>query len=106
MTIEETKKAYDMYVVPESRNIPRSTTGKDGTIDFKAPHTPLLFIAGEKDNIIPSSLNKKNFNAYADISGKKDFKEFPDRTHFIASQKGWEEVAEFCEKWIREVLPK
>lgn len=105
MTMEETQKAYDLYVVPESRNIPRSTTGKDGAIDFKQPHAPLLFVAGEKDHIIPSSLNKKNFDAYTDSASKKDFKEFPGRTHFIAGQKGWEEVAEFSEKWIQEVLP-
>jgi pimeloyl-ACP methyl ester carboxylesterase len=106
MTMEETKEAYDLYVVPESRNIPRSGTGKDGAIDFKQAHAPLLIIAGEKDNIIPSSLNKKNFDAYTDSASRKDFKEFPGRTHFIASQKGWEEVAEFCESWMQEVLPQ
>lgn len=103
MTMEETQKAYDLYVVPESRNIPRSSTGKDGAIDFAKPHAPLCFIAGEKDNIIPSSLNKKNFDAYTDTASRKDFREFPGRTHFIAGQKGWEEVAEFCADWINKI---
>ncbi len=40
MTMEETQKEYDRYVVPESRNIPRSTLGKAGRIDFKNPMRP------------------------------------------------------------------
>lgn len=100
MTMEETAREYQQFVVPESRNIPRSSTMSDGYIDFSAPHAPLLFIAGEKDNIIPSSLNLKNFNAYNDKQSKKDFKMFADRTHYICGQRGWEEVAEYCLTWI------
>lgn len=100
MTMEETRAEYDKFVVPESRNIPRSSTKTDGEIDFKKPHNPLLFIAGEKDHIIPSSLNKKNFNAYKDETSKRDFKEFPGRTHYICGQKNWEEVATYIDEWL------
>ena len=103
MTLEETKIEYDKFVVPESRNVPRSSTGKDGSIDFRKPHVPLLMIAGEKDHIIPSSLNLKNFNAYKDKNSITDFKEFPGRTHYICGQKGWEEVAEYIRVWIDKV---
>ncbi len=99
MTMEETQVEYNKFVVPESRNIPRSSIKNDGKIDFKKPHNPLLFIAGEKDNIIPSSLNKKNFEAYKDKDSKIDFKEFSGRTHYICGQKNWEEVAMFINKW-------
>jgi esterase/lipase len=101
MTMEETQIEYDNFVVPESRNIPRSGTMKDGKIDFKKPHNPLLFIAGEKDHIIPSSLNKQNYNAYKDKNSKINFKEFADRTHYICGQKNWEEVAEYIFRWIQ-----
>jgi pimeloyl-ACP methyl ester carboxylesterase len=100
MTMEQTKIEYDKFVIPESRNIPRSSTKKDGKIDFKKPHGPLLFIAGEKDHIIPSSLNKKNFDAYKDKNSKKDFKEFAGRTHYICGQQNWEEVAKYIHDWI------
>ncbi len=100
MTMEQTKKEYDLYVVPESRNIPRSSTGKAGKIDFNKPHAPLLIIAGEKDHIIPSSLNKKNYRAYKDKNSKLDFKEFPGRTHYICGQENWQEVAGYIERWI------
>ncbi len=102
MTMEQTAIEYNKFVVPESRNIPRSSTKKDGHIDFKKPHQPLLFIAGEKDHIIPSSLNKKNFNAYKDVNSKKEFKEFPGRTHYICGQENWQEVAGYILDWVKK----
>lgn len=104
MTLAETQKEYDAYVVPESRNIPRSSTGRDGTIDFRAPHVPLLFIAGEKDQIIPHSLNRKNFAAYTDALSVKEFVVFSDRTHYICGQRNWEEVAQYIEQWAQLTL--
>jgi pimeloyl-ACP methyl ester carboxylesterase len=103
MTMEQTRKEYDLYVVPESRNIPRSSTGKRGKIDFNKPHAPLLIIAGEKDNIIPASLNKKNHAAYRDKSSICDFKEFPGRTHYLCGQENWQEIAVYIEEWIRKI---
>ena len=99
MSIEQTKLVYDKFLVPESRNIPRSSSSKDGEIDFKKPHNPLLIIAGEKDNIIPSSLNKKNFEAYSDKNSITNFKEFEGRTHYICGQENWEEIANYIEHW-------
>lgn len=100
MTMEQTETEYNKFVVPESRNIPRTSTGKQGKIDFRKPHNPLLFIAGEKDHIIPSSLNRKNFEAYKDKNSKTDFKEFAGRTHYICGQENWEEVSNFINEWI------
>jgi len=100
MTMEETQIEYNKYVVPESRNIARSSTGPDGSIDFSKPHNPLLIIAGEKDHIVPSSLNKKNFSAYTGNKSKIDFHEFPGRSHYICGQANWQEVAAFIGSWI------
>ncbi len=100
MTLDETKVAFENYAVPESRNIARSSIGKDGKIDFKKPHNPLLFIAGEKDHLVPPSLNKKNYQAYRDVGSQKQFKQFSGRTHFICGQLGWEEVAAYSNEWI------
>lgn len=102
MTIEQTQIEYDKFIIPESRNIPRSTTQNEGKIDFKKPHNPLLIIAGEKDTIIPSSLNKKNFKAYKDPNSIINFKEFSGRTHYICGQKNWEEVAQFISEWLTD----
>ncbi|MCB9235544.1 MAG: alpha/beta hydrolase [Bacteroidia bacterium] len=97
----DARKVVDEYCVPESRNIPRSSTTKAGAIDFKKPHNPLLIIAGGNDNIIPHSLNEKNFKAYKDPNSKREFKIFPGRTHYICGQPNWKEVADFIAEWIR-----
>jgi pimeloyl-ACP methyl ester carboxylesterase len=103
LTIQDSQIAFANYVVPESRNIARSSTKIDWKIDFTKSHHPLLFIAGEKDHIIPSSLNKKNAIAYQDKNSKTDFKEFSDRTHFICGQQNWEEVATYISEWIKDI---
>jgi pimeloyl-ACP methyl ester carboxylesterase len=100
LPLDETQKIFDDLVVPESRNIPRTSSKADGKIDLKKPHEPLLFIAGELDRIIPSALNRKNFEAYKDEGSIRDFKEFQGRTHFIVGQDNWEEVAGFVANWI------
>lgn len=104
MTLGETQIEYDKFVVPESRNIPRSSTKNDGKIDFMKAHNPLLIIAGEKDHIIPASLNRKNFKAYKDKNSITDFKVFSNRTHYICGQENWEEVATFINEWIRSLV--
>ncbi len=101
MSAEESNKVFDEQVVPESRNIPRGTLMPYAKIDFKKAHQPLLFIAGEKDHIIPASLNRKNFNAYKNATSIKTFKEFKGRDHYICGEKDWQEVAEYCLNWLR-----
>lgn len=102
MTLAETQKLYDQFVVPEGRNIPRQSTQDAGKVDWSKPHAPLLIIAGEKDNIIPASLNRKNFNRYRPSGSILDFKEFPGRTHILCAQEGWQEIAGYILNWIRK----
>lgn len=99
-TAEESRAAWDAMVLPESRNVARSSGGADGAVDLAKPHAPLLFIAGELDNIIPAALNRKNHAAYTDKGSRRDFKEFPGRTHNICAQAGWQEVAAHVHAWI------
>ncbi len=103
LPLEGQRAAYDRYVVPESRGVPTSSLGAAGKIDFKKPHPPLLITAGEKDHIIPSSLNKSNFNKYKASSSVTEFKEFAGRDHFGIGEKGWEEIADTSLAWIERV---
>ncbi|MCJ7797835.1 MAG: alpha/beta hydrolase [Thermoleophilia bacterium] len=96
----EQEVAYERYVVPESRRVPRESL--TARVDFKKPHSPLLLIAGSADNIIPASLNKSNHAKYKKSPSVADFKEFAARTHFIIGQKGWEEVADFVFAWLND----
>lgn len=67
-------------------------------VDFaKTDRVPLLFVAGEKDHIMPAKLNLANARRYR--SGIIAFREFAGRDHFIAGEAGWEEVADFAIAW-------
>jgi len=101
LTKEESDKVFDELVVPESRNIPRDTLKDFAAIDFNKAHSPLLFIAGEKDHIVPNSLARENFEAYKHPGSKKEFIEFAGRTHYIIGQQGWEEVAGHALYWMQ-----
>src|SRR5262249_40139662 len=61
MSIDEQRRAYDQYLVPESRLLARGGLSSEARVDFKKSHAPLLLIAGEKDNLMPAALNKANF---------------------------------------------
>ncbi|MCB9593284.1 MAG: alpha/beta hydrolase [Sandaracinaceae bacterium] len=94
------RAAYDEHVVPESRLVGRGPLGAESAIDFARPRAPLLFVAGELDRIIPASLNRKNASAYRAEAGVTELIELPGRTHYLAGQPGWEEVADRSLEWI------
>jgi len=98
MPLAEQRAAYDAYVVPESRRVPRDSLF--ARIDFSRPHAPILFIAGANDNIIPAPLNAANASKYSDRDSITDFTEFPGRTHFIIGQPNWREVADYISDWL------
>ena len=100
LPLEEQRAAYERYVVPESRRVPRESL--TAQVDFRRPHPPLLLIAGSTDNIIPASLNKSNYAKYKEPSSVTGFKEFAGRTHFIIGQRNWEEVADYILSWLDE----
>lgn len=104
LTMAETEKEFNQFVVPESRNIPRSITGPQGSIDFKKPHVPLLLTSGDRDTIVPADLNRKNHRAYAGSPGITDYVSFQGRSHYICGQPGWEEVADYCLSWLQKVM--
>ena len=108
MPLEDQRRAYDTYAVPESGRIfwqaalmPILDAGK---VNFKnSSRAPLLIIAGSKDHIVPAVINRSNFRKYKHSGAKTDFKEFSGRGHWIIAEPGWEEVAEYCHTWIQRL---
>jgi pimeloyl-ACP methyl ester carboxylesterase len=100
LPLAEQHAAYDRYVVPESRRVPRESLV--AKIDFKKPHPPLLLIAGSADHLIPASLNRTNYARYKSSASVTDFKEFAGRNHFIIGQNSWEDVASYAYTWLEE----
>jgi pimeloyl-ACP methyl ester carboxylesterase len=102
LPLDEQRAAYDRYAVPESRGVPVSSLGSAGKVDFSRLHRPLLITAGEKDHIIPASLNRSNYSKYKGLA-VTDFKEFAGRDHFLINSKGWEEIADYCLEWFKKI---
>jgi pimeloyl-ACP methyl ester carboxylesterase len=105
----EQKRIYHDYVVPETGRIfiQDALSTFDGNsparVDFNnGRRGPLLIIAGAKDHIVPAGMVKANFRLYNQRSGAiTDFQEFPDRTHWLIAQPGWEEIASSIDGWVR-----
>ncbi len=105
LPLDVQRAAYERYVVPESRRVPAAVFTSASRIDFKRQRAPLLLIAGANDTIVPAALNRSNFKKYAGAPAVTDFKVFPNRTHFITGQDGWQEVADYTIAWLREHVP-
>ena len=91
-----------MAMTPMSKNTASTMNAKSPIrVDFSnGTRAPLLLIAGAKDRIVPPVINRRNFKAYAKSTAKTDFKEFPDRVHWIIAQDGWDEVAGYAADWL------
>jgi pimeloyl-ACP methyl ester carboxylesterase len=100
LPLEEQRAAYDAFLIPESRGVPLGALGGIAKIDFAQPRGPLLMIAGSADHICPAAMNRSNYAKYSDTAGVTEFKEFAGRAHFIAGQRGWEEVAAYAGDWL------
>jgi pimeloyl-ACP methyl ester carboxylesterase len=113
MSETEAARIYEEQYVPAAASVlfevafadlnPRTVVRADFSKDDRAP---LLFIAGEFDHVVPPSAARANANKYGKSNAVTEFKEFPGRTHFIAGQQGWEEVADYALDWaIAHTLP-
>ena len=106
LTEEDSLAVYRRYAVPGPDHMlfqtglanfnPNSATTVDVRNDDRAP---LLLIAGGKDHISPASVVEANFRLYRQSSATTDYKVFPDRTHYILGQAGWQEVADYALDW-------
>jgi pimeloyl-ACP methyl ester carboxylesterase len=102
MTLEAVKQPFEQTATHDSRNVLRDCLGEDGKVDLDLPHVPLLFVAGENDEIIPYELCEKNAKAYTDELSRTDYRMFNKRSHFICYEPGYEEVLKVIANWIEE----
>jgi alpha-beta hydrolase superfamily lysophospholipase len=60
---------------------------------------PLLLVAPGQDHIIPASISRAAFKHQNKSEAKTELKEYPDRSHYIVGERGWEEVADHALHW-------
>jgi pimeloyl-ACP methyl ester carboxylesterase len=60
---------------------------------------PILVLSGAKDRMIPSSVVKKVADKYHAVS---TFKKFEGHAHWIIGEPGWEDIAEYVNRWLEK----
>jgi alpha-beta hydrolase superfamily lysophospholipase len=108
---EEAAAAYERYAVPETGQIfyeagfANFHLNPPTEVHFKnAERAPLLIVGAEKDNTVPASLSKKQYEKYERSPAQTDYVEFEGRPHLLMAAVGWEEVAAAIDSWLDGVL--
>jgi pimeloyl-ACP methyl ester carboxylesterase len=106
LTESESLDVFKRYIVPAPNRVLLQTAFVNFTrhtaitVNFRNDtRAPMLLVAGGQDRVAPSSIVKANFDLYQESKAETDYKEFPDRTHFILAQEGWEKVADYVLGW-------
>jgi pimeloyl-ACP methyl ester carboxylesterase len=69
-------------------------------VNFKnGDRAPLLLVAPGQDHIIPASISRAAFKHQNKSEAKTELKEYPDCSHYIVGERGWEEVADHALHW-------
>lgn len=97
----EQRAAYERHVVPApGRLFYQALFGGGNSVDFaQADRAPLLLLGAELDRLVPVSMVQAAYEKYSASDTLTEFKTYPQRTHFLISMPGWEEVADHALKW-------
>ena len=110
---EDAAAAYEKYAVPETGQIffeagfANFHLHPPTEVHFKMQErAPLLIVGASKDNTVPASLAKKQFEKYEKheaYEAQTDYIEFEGRPHLMMVSEGWEDIAGEIESWISRV---
>lgn len=103
LPIEKRKETYDMYAVPESRLVGNAPTKEIGKVDFTKKKSPLLFLSGKKDHIIPYTLNDSNFQKYEVNHSQTDFIVLEKQSHWVLLEPSWEDTFREAMDWLEKL---
>lgn len=111
MSEDDARKAYERYAIPDTGRplfqsafsdlISHATT----SINYQNnTRSPLLLLAGSEDHTVPAIVSRANYDKYNHSNAKTDFHEFPDRSHLIMVEEGWQEVVDYIHSWLNQTL--
>ncbi|RZB19455.1 alpha/beta hydrolase [Streptomyces sp. F001] len=103
----QARATYERYHIPAPGNIVWSSAlanlhpgHTDTYVDFhNAGRAPLLFLSGEDDHLMPPKVQMSNAKHYKAEGTTTEVKVFPGRSHLMAVQDGWQEIADYALDW-------
>jgi pimeloyl-ACP methyl ester carboxylesterase len=108
---DEAAAAYDRYYVPETGQIfyeagfANFHLHPPTEVHFKSgDRAPLLIVGADKDQTVPASLSKAQYERYAKSPVQTDYLEFEGRPHLHMALPGWDEIAGAVAGWLEGVL--
>ncbi|MFF0735712.1 alpha/beta fold hydrolase [Streptomyces chartreusis] len=104
---DQTRAAYERYRIPAPGNIVWNSSlanlhpgHADTHVDFhNADRAPLLFISGEHDHLMPPKVQQSNAKHDKAEGTTTEVNVFPGRSHLMAVQDGWQEIADYALDW-------
>ena len=106
MPVEDQREVYDRCVYESGRAV--SEIGywlfdrKRATeVDESKITCPVLVVAGTKDKATPPSIVRKVADKYGSVS---TYREFADHSHWVVGEPGWQDIAEYVDGWLNQVL--
>ncbi len=101
MAEDDARAAYEKYVAPTPGKVYfDEVLNKGNEIDPARRKVPLLLTAGGKDRTASPGSVRACYAKQKTSPAITALKFYPDRSHFLASMAGWEEVADFVLDWL------
>jgi len=95
------QSAFAAYIVPAPGRIYfQAALGIGNGVNYNNPkRPPLLLIAAVEDRTCTTSMVRAMFKKHSSAPRRTDIMEFPNRSHWLIAEPGWEEVAGAALKW-------
>jgi pimeloyl-ACP methyl ester carboxylesterase len=99
---EHVDEYFARYIAPTAGRVywDGVLAGGAGPIHWASQtRAPLLLIGGGKDLIAPASMTKAMYAKHKRAASLTELEIYPDRSHFLCLEPGWEKVADFALAW-------
>jgi alpha-beta hydrolase superfamily lysophospholipase len=109
MSPDEAEAAWTKWTVPTPSRpffqVAFSMFGSATHVDWDAPRAPLLVVAGGEDRTVPPSMIRAAWRRWSKRNaGVTGWKEYPEHSHFLIAEPGYEQVADDTLAWVEETL--
>lgn len=98
----EQRVAYARHIVPAPGRIYfQAALGIGNGVNFKNPaRAPLLLISGGQDRTSTPSMVEAMVRKHRQAPSRTDKVHFPDKSHWLIAEPGWEDVAGAALRWL------